>query len=904
MGCDFMRKNRKKIVIAIIVLLIILAIVIYISSNKKVSLIQQVSEREIAGATISGWTTVELTTDDGLSYKLKLELYSDGTNIIVDYIESTNTIENLSIPSEISGYAITGIGDYGFASATALKTITLPEGVTSIGNYSFQSCGNLETITMPSTIQTIGTQAFYQCTNLKSINLPEGLTSIGYAAFADCENLENISMPNSVVSLGELAFSGCGKLQSITISDNITEIGRNTFQGCTSLESITIPDGVTSIGNYAFEGCTNLQTVTIPGTVTTIGNSAFENCGDNLTIECDKDGAAYTYAMNNNINYEIIDTIGPTGVVTYSPDTPTNGTVTATITANEELQEVEGWTLSSDKLKLSKIYNQNITATVTIKDLVGNTGTVEINVSNIDTVAPELTVSYSTTEQTYDPVIVKITSNEELQPLSIDGWVLSDDKKELTITYDTNISGVITVRDLAGNGKDVQIKIENIMEKTYRIVLNKNGGTGGTDYLYVVCKDGIYKDAAHTQELEVVSDGIFKIGEKPTKDGLSFLGYNTKLDNSGEIEIDSNGQLKYSIYSYMVWSYDSTEDYNLYAQWVDDIPPQVTVSYSTTEQTYDSVIATITSNEVLKPVDGWTLIGNCKTMEKKYTKNTQEEVTVSDEAGNTVKVNIKIENIKNKEYKIVLNKNGGTGGIDYLYVISNDGIYKDSAHTQKLDETDGRITISELPTKEGLSFNGYSTKQDGGNIEIDSNGQTGLGTYQYMVYTYNSTEDYNFYAQWIDNIAPEATVTYSTTEQTEGSVTVTITANEQIQEVDGWTLSSDKLKLTKTYNENKTETIKIKDLLGNEAEIDIKITNIKGTDDSKIIGDINEDGEVDITDLLILKRHIIAGDKKEWIISDDKITLGDINENQEIDITDLLLMKRLIVAKGGNESEN
>lgn len=942
-----MKKNRKKIIIAIAVLLIILTIVIYTASNKDVSLIQQVGEKKIAGATVTGWSTVELTTDDGLSYKIKLEHYNDNTNIIADYIDSAGNIENISIQSVISGYNITGIGDNGFASATNLKTIILPEGVTSLGKYSFQKCENLETITIPNTLKTIDMQAFYECTNLKNISLPEGLTSIGNAAFGSCENLESINIPSSVVSLGELAFGNCKKLQNITIPDSITEIGRNTFQectslqsiilpngltslgefafqgcttlqnitipenitkinrntfqGCTSLESITIPNGVTNIENYAFEGCTNLQNVTIPGTVTSIGTDAFGNCGDNLTIKCDKDSEAYKYAIRNNINYEIIDTIAPTGVVTYSPDTPTNKTVTVTITANEKLQEVDGWMLSTDKLKLSKLFYQNITTTVTIKDLVGNAGTVEINVSNIDVVPPSLTVSYSTTEQTYDPVTVKITSNEELQPLSVTGWVLSDNKKELTKIYDTNISGVVKVRDIAGNEADVQFKIENILEKTYRIVLNKNGGTGGIDYLYVVCKDGIYKDAEHTQEVEMVSEGILKIDEMPSKDGLSFLGYNTKQDNSGETEIDGSGQLKYSTYSYMVWSYNSTEDYNLYAQWVDNIPPQVTVSYSTTETTYDFVMATITSNEVLKPVDGWTLIGNCKTMEKKYTKNTKEEVTVSDEAGNKTKVNINIQNIQNKEYKIVLHNIGATGGINYLYVICNDGIYKDTSYTKKLKETEGSVTITELPSKEGYSFNGYSKGSDGTNVIINSNGQISSDIYRYLIYTYESTQDYELYAQWIDNIAPKATVTYSTVEETEGSVTVTIMTNEQIQEVDGWTLSSDKLKLTKIYNENKIETIKIKDLLGNEAKIDIKVTNIKS---DRVIGDVNEDGKVDITDLLILKRHIIAGDKKEWIISDDKITLGDINGNQEIDITDLLLMKRLIVAKGGSESEN
>ena len=65
--------------------------------------------------------------------------------------------------------------------------------------------------------------------------------------------------------------------------------------------------------------------------------------------------------------------------------------------------------------------------------------------------------------------------------------------------------------------------------------------------------------------------------------------------------------------------------------------------------------------------------------------------------------------------------------------------------------------------------------------------------------------------------------------------------------------------------------------------------------DEPILGDISGDGKVDSTDLLLLKRHIIAGNKTEWVLKEDKFTRGDMNTDGTINSTDLLLLKRKII---------
>ena len=62
-------------------------------------------------------------------------------------------------------------------------------------------------------------------------------------------------------------------------------------------------------------------------------------------------------------------------------------------------------------------------------------------------------------------------------------------------------------------------------------------------------------------------------------------------------------------------------------------------------------------------------------------------------------------------------------------------------------------------------------------------------------------------------------------------------------------------------------------------------------------GDISGDGKVNVTDLLLLKRHIIAGTKENWKLTGDKLKAADLNNDNKVNITDLLLLKRMILKK-------
>ena len=73
------------------------------------------------------------------------------------------------------------------------------------------------------------------------------------------------------------------------------------------------------------------------------------------------------------------------------------------------------------------------------------------------------------------------------------------------------------------------------------------------------------------------------------------------------------------------------------------------------------------------------------------------------------------------------------------------------------------------------------------------------------------------------------------------------------------------------------------------------VTIIENVNEEYIRGDINQDKKITITDLILLKRHLIADTNEGWKLSNERQWLADINEDGKISITDLVLLKRIIL---------
>ncbi len=239
------------------------------------------------------------------------------------------------------------IGDYAFSHCSSLESINIPEGVTAVGNYAFYYCTSLESAYIPGSIVNIGT-VFENCTALKNVTLGDGIKKMAYRTFYNCTALETVELPASVEKIGSSAFENCSSLNLVcfagtveqwsevsvgskndtlinadyiynyvsgsdenfdpvmgglrfTAGENgvtvigyvgnktdltipstlcglpVTEIGYSAFRDCNTLTKITLPEGLLKIDMSAFWGST-VSDITLPGSLRSIGSNAFRNC--------------------------------------------------------------------------------------------------------------------------------------------------------------------------------------------------------------------------------------------------------------------------------------------------------------------------------------------------------------------------------------------------------------------------------------------------------------------------------------------------------------------------------------------------------------------------------------------------------------------------------------------------
>lgn len=230
----------------------------------------------------------------------------------------TGTESTVILPSTISSWPVTKIGEDAFQDNTTITSVTIPDSVTEIGSNAFADCTNLTSVNYKGdwsnlTIQS-GNPAVQDAanaplfdfefippdntavivTNYKyngaaaDVTIPsryqgKPVTTIGHAAFFNSA-VTSVTIPDSVTSISDEAFINCPKLTNISIPNSVTYIGFSAFSSCTSLKSITLPSSLSTIQSYAFYNCRNLKTIRIPVSVTSIGNNAFADCPSLMTV--------------------------------------------------------------------------------------------------------------------------------------------------------------------------------------------------------------------------------------------------------------------------------------------------------------------------------------------------------------------------------------------------------------------------------------------------------------------------------------------------------------------------------------------------------------------------------------------------------------------------------------------
>lgn len=223
------------------------------------------------------------------------KILEDGTVMIAEYFGYDDEI---AIPSEINGKAVTVIGECAFWES-ALLSVEIPEGVKRIEDSAFIDSLDLEEIIFPESLEYIGPYAF-SGTLWAEYEIEASIEEYGYP----------LIIVNGILVDGQACaiyiYDDGTPIAEVVIPDVVTDIGANAFSGCESIESIVVPEGAVSIGEYAFSGCTALEKIVIPKSVTEISDSAFYG-SDGVTVYCYSDSAALAFAQENDIPYVILD---------------------------------------------------------------------------------------------------------------------------------------------------------------------------------------------------------------------------------------------------------------------------------------------------------------------------------------------------------------------------------------------------------------------------------------------------------------------------------------------------------------------------------------------------------------------------------------------------------------------
>ena len=144
--------------------------------------------------------------------------------------------------------------------------------VTDLGTvFRFAAITSFDELQFFTGLTSIGSSAFYRCSSLTSVTIPYSVTSIGSSAFESCSSLTSIIIPNSVKRIGSSAFRGCSGLTSIKVQSGNTKY--DSRDNCNAI--------IETASNTLITGCMN---TVIPNSVTSIGDYAFCQCSDLTSI--------------------------------------------------------------------------------------------------------------------------------------------------------------------------------------------------------------------------------------------------------------------------------------------------------------------------------------------------------------------------------------------------------------------------------------------------------------------------------------------------------------------------------------------------------------------------------------------------------------------------------------------
>ena len=503
-----------------------------------------------------------------------------------------------------------------------------------------------------------------------------------------------------------------------------------------------------------------------------------------------------------------VDKTAPIAQITYSTTEPTRDNVVVTLVTNEDINDEEliklGWIKTADRT-FNREYSSNVDETFNIYDLVGNPGNVTVKITNIDKKVPE----YKPEKWFITVEVDANAANGYLMPEQV-AEILEEQKQYIT---DENVVSVVEDKWWNQNSSKLDIRKIGSYANSFSFYITDAAGNRINPRLSVKVVDTTVPvidlgdiELITTHELnkpfvdinptatdnsgETISVLLNKVIYAPTQAELE-----TSTEFLDEVDVSRLGWYK------LEYKAEDSSGNTAYAsrivQVIDTTAPEYTIDYSEINPTYDSVMVTITTNEQASITgEGWTTDSTGMIFTKVFTKNSSEDVVLTDLSGNAVTVNIKVENIANKDLlESFVNK---CKDLDETK-------YTEASWNMYYPVYEAAVEMLKTPHLQA---------------EIDQ-------MYENLVRAYLSLR----LIPDLDITAPNYTVEYSLTEPTYGDVKVTITTDEQATITgEGWTVDSTGMKFTKVFMTNGSEDVILTDLSGNAVMVNIKVENIANKD--------------------------------------------------------------------------
>lgn len=162
--------------------------------------------------------------------------------------------EDIIIPEEVNGIAVTALAEGMFVANLAVKSITIPAHITEIPKAFAASAMNLHAINGTENVKVLNSSVFGQ-TLIEKANFPNLEQINGKNNFMYCVNLVSADLGNNITALPERAFFYCEKLAALRNTKNVAEVGKKAFTGTKRLKILPFASKLTNVGDEAFSLC-------------------------------------------------------------------------------------------------------------------------------------------------------------------------------------------------------------------------------------------------------------------------------------------------------------------------------------------------------------------------------------------------------------------------------------------------------------------------------------------------------------------------------------------------------------------------------------------------------------------------------------------------------------------------